>query len=82
MKETVVLGLSGGVDSAVAAARLMEQGYEVYGVYLDIGQGGVPAARQAAEELGIPFEAVDIRDALETHVCAPFADVRYTPYTP
>ena len=73
MKETVVLGLSGGVDSAVAAARLMEQGYEVYGVYLDIGQGGVPAARQAAEELGIPFEAVDIRDALETHVCAPFA---------
>lgn len=74
MKETVVLGLSGGVDSAVAAARLMEQGYEVHGVYLDIGQaGGVSSARQAAAELGVSFESVDVRAELEEHVCAPFA---------
>jgi len=72
MNNSIVLGLSGGVDSAVAAARLMEQGYTVHGVYLDIGIGSPEPARQAAEELGITFEVVDIRDQLEHHVCTPF----------
>ena len=39
-KEKVVLGLSGGVDSSVAALRLIEAGYEVHALYLDIGLGG------------------------------------------
>ena len=70
----MVLGLSGGVDSAVAAGRLREQGFDVLGVYLDIGSPqGVEAARQAAAELSIPLEVVDIREELERHVCAPFA---------
>lgn len=70
----VVLGLSGGVDSAVAAARLRRRGMTVYGVYLDIGLGdGAEAARRAADELSIPLEVVDIRDRLERQVCAPFA---------
>jgi tRNA-specific 2-thiouridylase len=70
----VILGLSGGVDSAVVARRLKEQGFEVSGVYLDMGaEDGISAARTAAAELDIPLEIVDIRDALEHHVCAPFA---------
>ena len=40
MAEKVVLGLSGGVDSAVAAARLREQGFEVHGLFLEVGLGG------------------------------------------
>ena len=36
MREKIVLGLSGGVDSAVAA-RLLQERYEVTGLYLDIG---------------------------------------------
>lgn len=70
----VVLGLSGGVDSAVAARLLMER-WEVYCLYLDagLGEAGRADAAAVAERLGLPFEAADIRAALEEHVCAPFA---------
>lgn len=39
MGEKIVLGLSGGVDSAVAA-KLLQEHYDVTGLYLDIGLGG------------------------------------------
>lgn len=69
----VVLGLSGGVDSAVAAQRLLGQGYEVHGLYLDIGLGGEQSARDNAAKLGIPLTVRSIQRELEEHVCAPFA---------
>lgn len=71
--EKVVLGLSGGVDSAVCARLLQNEGYDVHGLYLDIG---TPEARQdaldTAEFLNVPLTVLDIRDALEDQVCAPF----------
>ncbi len=74
MNELVVLGLSGGVDSAVAAHLLQEAGYRVHGLYLDIGlPGGEADARLAAQALGIPLTVADIRAQLEEKVCAPFA---------
>lgn len=73
MGETVVLGLSGGVDSAVAALLLREQGFRVHGVYLDNGVGNADAARQAARELNISFQTVNIQAELACHVRAPFA---------
>ena len=69
----VVLGLSGGVDSAVAAQRLLGQGYEVHGLYLDIGLGGEQSAWDNAAKLGIPLTVRSIQQELEEHVCAPFA---------
>ena len=69
----VVLGLSGGVDSCVAAKLLQENGYEVFGLYLDIG---TVSARKEAQEvagfLGIPLMVQDISAALEEKVCVPF----------
>lgn len=73
-KPKVVLGLSGGVDSAVAA-QLLSRDYEVHGLYLDIGLGGTGQADAAAvaHRLGIPFHTADIRQELERQVCGPFA---------
>ena len=72
MSEKVVLGLSGGVDSSVAAARLQKAGLEVHALYLDIGLGGEESARVTAAQLGLPFTVKNIAQQLEEHVCQPF----------
>ena len=73
MREKVVLGLSGGVDSAVAARLLQRGDYEVIGLFLDIGlPGGVEEARSAAESLGVPLTVLDIHAELEEKVCSAF----------
>ena len=84
MKQPVVLGLSGGVDSAVAATLLARQGFAVTGLYLDIGLGGTGASDAAvvADRLGIPLKIVDIRQELEREVCAPFAAGYLAGHTP
>ena len=80
--DKVVLGLSGGVDSAVAAHLLRKSGLEVYGLYLDNGLPGADAAREAAASLFLPLTIVDSREAMEKHVCAPFAEAYLRGETP
>lgn len=84
MKPKIVLGLSGGVDSAVAAALLREN-YEVHCVYLDNGVSGTAAGDEAQElagRLGLSFERMDISRDLEHFVCAEFASEYLAGRTP
>lgn len=81
MKEKLVLGLSGGVDSAVAA-RLLARDYDVTCLWLDIGLGGEEDTAAVARSLDLPFRKGDIRPALEREVCAPFAAAYQAGKTP
>ena len=71
----VVVGLSGGVDSSVAAAALHHQGYDVVGVTLWLMKGkgqccseGMVDAAKLCEFLGIPHHIVDSRDLFQENI--------------
>ena len=84
MRKKAVIGMSGGVDSSVAACLLKEQGYDVIGVTMQIWQqedalqasenGGccglsaVEDARRVAGMLGIPHYVMNFRDEFQKKV--------------
>ena len=83
----VLAAMSGGVDSAVAAARLVAQGHDVTGVHLALsrnprsqreGSRGCCSledsfdARRAADKIGIPFYVWDFSDRFAEEVIDPF----------
>lgn len=94
---SVLVAMSGGVDSAVAAALLVDQGHDVTGVHLKLADvplaDQVPGhgcctlddaqdARRAAQVLGIPFYVWDMGDDFRREVQDPFAAAYAAGVTP
>jgi len=63
LKKKVVVAMSGGIDSSIAAALLIEEGYEVLGVTMRLYEGdeNFEAAQQVAQQLDIPWHILDFR---------------------
>lgn len=92
----VVVAMSGGVDSSVTAALLVEQGYEVVGVTLQLYDHGVAVgrpgsccagldihdARRVADRLGIPHFVLDYETRFREQVIEDFADTYLAGETP
>ena len=74
-KKTVMLALSGGVDSTVCAQILKQQGYDIKAVVMQMSDAHgdtVKAAADAAEALSIPLTVLDLRQEFSQKVIAPF----------
>lgn len=88
-KPKVALGMSGGVDSSLSAYLLVEQGYDVTGVYLECWRA--PGCRseedrkdalKVALELGIPFQVLDFKKEYKERVVEDFFRVYESGRTP
>lgn len=70
MNKKIVIGMSGGVDSSVAAYLLKEQGYEVIGVTMHTWEhsDATKDAAIVAEQLGIPHFIIDFSKEFQEYV--------------
>lgn len=92
MRESVMVAMSGGVDSSVAAAVLVEAGHEVVGVTMKLWGGpsdsgccsasDVLDARRAADLVGIEHHVFNFGDDFEREVLAPYANAHAGGSTP
>ena len=86
MKQRILLGMSGGTDSSVAAILLLEQGYEVIGITFRFWEEGenfhLQDAIRLAEQLGIQHVTYDAREVFRQSVVQYFMDEYLAGRTP
>ena len=73
--DKVLVGLSGGVDSAVCVNVLRQQGFEVQGAVIRFSpthDKAVAEAQKAAAALSVPLTVIDAGEAFEKEVVEPF----------
>ncbi len=76
-KKKVAVAISGGVDSAVAGHLLKEQGYDVFGLFMELGIGqkeNKQAAQAICGKLGIKFYSIDISRQFKKEIIGYFID--------
>ena len=79
----VLVAMSGGVDSSVAAYLLKCRGYSVRGVYLMLSPESDPTAAEHASKLaGIPFSVRDCRKSFSDRIMRRFSDEYLAGLTP
>lgn len=84
----VIVAMSGGVDSAVAAVLLQRRGFEVEGLTLRLwhagkeDQDGIAEARAVARQLAIPLRVLDARDDFRAQVVQAFLESYHAGLTP
>lgn len=84
-RRTILLGMSGGVDSSVSVHILKEKGYEVTGLMLltsSMAPGSVVLAQDAASRLGIPMIIDDLKEEFDDFVVKPFVQAYEAGLTP
>lgn len=86
MKEKVVLGMSGGVDSSTAAYLLKQQGYEIIGITLNQHESetnqDIEDAKEMAEKIGVEHRVINIFKDFEEKVINYFVESYNNGQTP